>query len=95
MVTKLSVPRVVGLMMGVWFLSSAFSHYVAGLIAAGASVNETPGAAVGGADSLAIYVATFGSVAWVAVACWCGGAALSPLVRRFMHEPVRGSGSGH
>ena len=44
MVTKLSVPRVVGLMMGVWFLSSAFSHYVAGLIAAGASANETPGA---------------------------------------------------
>ena len=57
MVTKLSVPRVVGLMMGVWFLSSAFSHYVAGLIAAGASVSETPGAAVvGGVDSLAIYV---------------------------------------
>src|SRR4030095_11094162 len=27
MVTKLSVPRVVGLMMGVWFLSSAFSQY--------------------------------------------------------------------
>ena len=87
MVTKLSVPRVVGLMMGVWFLSSAFSHYVAGLIAAGASVSETPGAAVvGGVDSLAIYVETFRSLAWVAVAVGLVVLALSPLVRRFMHE---------
>ncbi len=90
MVTKLSVPRVVGLMMGVWFLSSAFSHYVAGLIAAGASVSETPGAAVvGGADSLAVYVATFSSLAWIAVAVGLGVLALSPLVRRFMHESAR------
>ena len=89
MVTKLSVPRVVGLMMGVWFLSSAFSHYVAGLIAAGASANETPGAAVGGAESLAVYVATFSSVAWIAVAVGVVVLLLSPLVRRFMHEPVR------
>jgi proton-dependent oligopeptide transporter, POT family len=91
MVTKLSVPRVVGLMMGVWFLSSAFSHYVAGLIAAGASANETPGATVGGAESLAVYVATFSTVAWIAVAVGVVVLLLSPLVRRFMHEPVRGT----
>jgi len=90
MVTKLSVPRVVGLMMGVWFLSSAFSHYVAGLIAAGASANETPGATVGGAESLSIYVATFGSVAWVAVAVGVVVLLLAPFIRRFMHEPARG-----
>jgi proton-dependent oligopeptide transporter, POT family len=89
MVTKLSVPRVVGLMMGVWFLSSAFSHYVAGLIAAGASANEAPGATVGGAQSLAVYVATFGSVAWIAVIVGIVVLLLSPLIRRFMHEPAR------
>jgi proton-dependent oligopeptide transporter, POT family len=86
MVTKLSVTRVVGLMMGVWFLSSAFSHYVAGLIAAGASVNETPGATVGGEQSLAVYVSTFGFLAWVAVGVGAAVLAVSPLVRRFMHE---------
>ena len=87
MVTKLSVPRVVGLMMGVWFLSSAFSHYVAGLIAAGASVSETPGAVVvGGADSLSVYVETFGFLAWVAVIVGVLVMISSPLVRRFMHE---------
>ncbi len=89
MVTKLSVPRLVGLMMGVWFLSSAFSHYVAGLIAAGASVSETPGAAVvGGVDSLAIYTATFESLAWIAVVVGLVVLALSPFVRRRMHEGV-------
>jgi POT family proton-dependent oligopeptide transporter len=86
MVTKLSVPRVVGLMMGVWFLSSAFSHYVGGLIAAGASVNESPGGAVDVAQSLAVYAATFGSVAWVAIGVGIVVLALSPLLRRFMHE---------
>ena len=90
MVTKLSVPRVVGLMMGVWFLSSAFSHYVAGLIAAGASVNETPGVTVGGAESLSVYVSTFGFLAWVAVGVGAVVLALSPLVRRFMHETEEG-----
>ncbi len=89
MVTKLSVPRLVGLMMGVWFLSSAFSHYVAGLIAAGASANEAPGATVGGAQSLAVYVSTFGSVAWIAVIVGIVVLLLSPLIRRFMHEPAR------
>ncbi len=86
MVTKLSVPRVVGLMMGVWFLSSAFSHYVAGLIAAGASVSEVPGEAVAGAQSLQIYVETFGFLAWVAVVVGAVVLGLAPLVRRFMHE---------
>jgi POT family proton-dependent oligopeptide transporter len=89
MVTKLSVPRVVGLMMGVWFLSSAFAHYVGGVIAAGASVVETPGEVVGTTQSLAIYASTFGFVAWVAVGV--GGAVLlvSPIVKRFMHETTR------
>ncbi len=89
MVTKLSVPRVVGLMMGVWFLSSAFAHYVGGVIAAGASVVETPGEVVGSAQSLAVYASTFGFVAWVAVAVGAAVLMLSPLVRRFMHETTR------
>ncbi|HKB80136.1 MAG TPA: peptide MFS transporter [Thermoanaerobaculia bacterium] len=33
MVTKLSPPRVVGLMMGVWFMASALGNYVAGYVA--------------------------------------------------------------
>ena len=85
MVTRLSVPRVVGLMMGVWFLSSAFSQYVAGLIAAGASVVQAPGRAIEATQSLPIYVATFASIAEVAIAVGAVVLLAAPLVRRFMH----------
>jgi POT family proton-dependent oligopeptide transporter len=86
MVTKLSVPRVLGLMMGVWFLSSAFAHYVAGLIAAGAAVVEAGGTTAGGAESLAIYTTTFSFVAWVAIGVGAVVLVTAPFVRRFMHE---------
>ena len=33
MVTKLSPPRIVGLMMGVWFFATAMGNYVAGWVA--------------------------------------------------------------
>ena len=86
MVTRLSVPRVVGLMMGVWFLSSAFAQYVAGLIAAGASVVRAPGAAVNASASLPIYVATFGSIAKTGALIGLVVLAIAPIVRRFMHD---------
>jgi len=97
MVTRLSVPRVVGLMMGVWFLASAFSHYVGGLIAAGASVSESPGVTLAAAESLRVYADMFGSVAWVGVGVGAVVLVLAPLLRRFMHEPPRGHESprGH
>jgi len=85
MVTRLSVPRVVGLMMGVWFLSSAFSQYAAGLIAAGASVAQTSGQAIDATQSLPIYVATFGSIATIATVVGAIVLAAAPLARRFMH----------
>lgn len=65
MVTRLSVARVGGLMMGVWFLSTSVSHYVAGLIAQMASVDQ--GAGSSASDSLAIYLSTFVLVAKVAM----------------------------
>jgi POT family proton-dependent oligopeptide transporter len=85
MVTKLSVPSVVGLMMGVWFLSSAFSHYVAGVIAAGASVRETPGAAIDATASLRVYAETFAGIAWVAIVVGIVVLLLVPIIRRRMH----------
>ncbi len=84
MVTKLSVPRVVGLMMGVWFLASSVSHLVAGLIAGMATVSG--GEAAAGEASLVIYTETFEFVAQVAVLVGVFVVIVSPLVRRFMHE---------
>ena len=84
MVTKLSVARVAGLMMGVWFLSASASHYVAGWIAAGASVDTSEG--LDRAASLAIYMDTFEYLALVAVAVGALLLAASPWLKRHMHE---------
>lgn len=84
MVTKLSVARVAGMMMGVWFLSSAFSHYVAGWIAAGASVDTSAG--LDRAASLATYADTFQYLMIVALAIGLVLLALAPWLKRHIHE---------
>ena len=59
-VSRLSIPRIAGLMMGVWFLSSSLAGYVSGLIAGLMSI---PAIAQNvdnkGALSLEIYVSNF------------------------------------
>lgn len=40
MITKLSPARIVGFVMGAWFLSISFAHHIAGLIASQTSVSE-------------------------------------------------------
>ncbi len=89
MVTRLTVPRVVGLMMGVWFLASSVSHYVAGIIGAMASVSG--GAAAGSDESLTIYSETFGMVAEIAVVTGVVVLLLAPVLKRRMHL---GAGAG-
>ena len=84
MVTRLSVARIAGMMMGVWFLSAAFSNYVAGIIAAGASVDTSNG--LDRAASLAIYADTFEYLALVALGVGVAVLAVAPWVRKRMHE---------
>ena len=43
MITKLSIARVVGMMMGVWFLSISIGEYLAGAAAQAASVQTVGG----------------------------------------------------
>jgi POT family proton-dependent oligopeptide transporter len=83
MVTRLSVPRVLGLMMGVWFLSSSVSHYVAGLIAAMASIEG--GSQAASVDSLQVYSTTFLQVAEIAAVVALGVLVLTPVLKRRMH----------
>ena len=44
MVSKLSISRIAGLMMGMWFLSSSLAGYVSGLIA---GIMSVPGSQAG------------------------------------------------
>ncbi|MEN3950254.1 peptide MFS transporter [Iodidimonas sp. SYSU 1G8] len=84
-VTKLSLARIGGLMMGVWFLSNAFANYGAGLIAMTASIEHAPGEEVDVVQALPIYGEMFYSVGWVAVGSAALLMVLSPLLRKLMH----------
>ncbi|MFN3232011.1 MAG: peptide MFS transporter [Alphaproteobacteria bacterium] len=84
-VTKLAPPRMTSLMMGIWFLSSAFANYAAALIAMTASVDEPPGTDVPVAVALPVYEATFSSIAWVGVGAGLAALLVSPLIKRLMH----------
>src|SRR3546814_17425315 len=59
MSTKLSIAPVVGLMMGVWFLSISGAQYVAGIVAQVASVETVGGQVTNLAVSLAPYNPVF------------------------------------
>ncbi|TVV74899.1 peptide MFS transporter [Sphingomonas solaris] len=85
MITKLSVPRVVGLMMGVWFMSSALAHTLAGLIAKATSGATVGGVVVDPGAQLATYADIFSKIGWVGVAIGVVILALSPWLKRGMH----------
>jgi POT family proton-dependent oligopeptide transporter len=83
-VTKLAVPSVVGVMMGTWFLASAYSSYVAAQIAtiAARPVNE---GSLNLTDALSGYTELFSQLLTIGLA---GGAVLlvlSPVLKRMMH----------
>ncbi len=83
MVTKLSVPRVVGMMMGVWFLASAGANYIAGQIAR--FTGDPHGAGTDVAATTLNALAVYTNVGWLAVGSGLLLLALSPLLRRAMH----------
>ncbi len=85
MITKLSVHRVVGMMMGVWFLSNSAANYIAGLIASVTSTNTVGGAVTDPAQSLANYIDVFQFIGIVGIVTGVVVLGLSPVMRRAMH----------
>jgi len=67
MITKLSIARIVGLMMGVWFLSISIAQYVAGLVAQVASVETVGGQVTNLQVSLNTYLGVFTTIGWISV----------------------------
>ncbi len=85
MITKLSIARVVGMMMGVWFLSISVAEYLAGAIAQGAAVQTVGGKVTNGELALHTYLASF-----LTGGMWTIGAGvvlllLTPVLKRLMH----------
>lgn len=81
LMTKLSPRSIQGLMMGMWFLASAYGQYVAGLLGAGmatADPNATP------LIKLQAYTAGYKQLALYALICGLVMIAISPLIKRLM-----------
>jgi POT family proton-dependent oligopeptide transporter len=85
MVTKLSIARVVGMMMGVWFLSISVAQYFAGMVAQVASVETVGGQVTNPKVSLETYAGTFWTIGLVAAAIGVFLLIVSPLIRKWMH----------
>jgi POT family proton-dependent oligopeptide transporter len=85
MITKLSLARIVGLMMGVWFLSIAVAEYVGGLVAQLGSVATVGGEVTNPALSLATYLHVFTEIGWAAVVIGVILLVLAVPLRRLMH----------
>jgi len=84
MVTKLAPGKIVGFVMGTWFLSSAFAHHFAGLIAK-MTASPHPGIEAASHTSLASYTHVFGQIALVAMGAGVFLMLLVPPLRRWMH----------
>ncbi|MEP9358411.1 peptide MFS transporter [Sphingomonas sp. KR3-1] len=85
MITKLSIARIVGLMMGVWFLSISVAQYVAGVVAQFASVDTVGGQVTNLKVSLDTYVGVFTTISIAAIGLGVLLLLLSWPLKHWMH----------
>jgi POT family proton-dependent oligopeptide transporter len=84
-VSQLSVPCVVSLMMGTWFLATAFSETLAAQFGKLAAIEIPEGTTLAFADAGAKYSHLFSVMLWIGLGCAVVAFALAPLLRRLMH----------
>jgi POT family proton-dependent oligopeptide transporter len=85
MVTRLSPARLVSTVMGIWFLATAFSQWLAAIIAQFTSV--TKGSLIPPpSETVAIYGNVFGGIAIASMGIAALCFALVPLLNKWMHE---------
>lgn len=87
MVTKLSVARIVGLVMGVWFLSSAFAANLGALIAKASSLEQVDGTKATSMEALAAYSNVFTTLTLIAVTVGAALLIASPWLARHIRLP--------
>ncbi len=79
--TKLSPQPLQGVMMGMWFLASAYGQYVAGLLGAGMTV---PGENATASEKLISYTDGYQQLAIYAVVCGVVLILIAPQVKKLM-----------
>jgi POT family proton-dependent oligopeptide transporter len=85
MITKLSIARIVGMMMGVWFLSIAVAQYVAGIVAGSASVETVGGQVTNLKVSLDTYVSVFTTISMWSIGLGALLLVLAWPLKKLMH----------
>lgn len=84
-VTKLSPPRIVGFMMGVWFLATASAEYVAALLANLASIETAAGEVTDTVQATQNYIDLFYKLFIMGGAIGLILLLISPLIKKMMH----------
>lgn len=97
MVTKLAPARIVSMVMGAWFLATAFSNYLAALIALFTGVGHGEEGAETALpppiETVHVYGDVFGTIAVAALVSAVVVFILSPFLSRMMHPEVHGDAS--
>ncbi len=93
MVTKLSPKRLVSSAMGAWFLATAFSGFLAAIIATFTGVGhggDGPSYIPVPSETVHVYGDVFGTIAGTAIACAVLCFALVPFLNRWIHADHKG-----
>ena len=88
MVTKLTPLKMVGFVMGLWFLASAFGHDLAGWIGTKMAIPKAhvDGTAFSLVESLPIYMNGCKNIMIVSLIFGCCFLLFSPIVKKWMHD---------
>jgi POT family proton-dependent oligopeptide transporter len=86
MTSRLSTPKVVGMMMGCWFLASAAGNYVSGIIAGLTGSGNIEGALVDPELALQSYIEVYLAAGLYSLAIGIFALMITPIIKKFMHE---------
>ncbi len=85
-VTSLSIKSAVGLMMGAWFLFSAFGEIIAGRMGTWASIEPNADGSFDIPRSLEVYSSVFSDMMWIGLAAGVLMFVLTPMLKRLMRD---------
>ena len=84
-VTKLSPPKIVGFMMGVWFLATASSEFIASVLANIASIDTSNGTALDLSAAKDSYLVLFKYLFYAGLIFGIILLVISPFIKKLMH----------
>jgi proton-dependent oligopeptide transporter, POT family len=86
MITKLSPKRLHGVMMGTWFLASAYGQYGAGLIGAAMAQGDSSVENASAIQKLGQYTHGYELIGYISIGAGILLVLISPLIKKLMYE---------